>query len=116
MTEELKDKYYKLQVACANCGKGSAYDTEEYEIFIPKGITADDYFAKFPCEYCGCHTLTKIIPYVAPVVIDKKKKKEKEDKEEKEEEGNGEGITTLNTDMPSIFKKKPKMRVKKIIK
>lgn len=113
MSDDQRDNYYKLKVACANCGKGSAYDLEEYEILIPKGVKAEDFFQKTPCENCGCTTLTKVIPYVPPIIeVKEKKKKENED----EEDGNGDKITTLNTDMPSIFKKKPKMRVKKIIK
>lgn len=105
--EDLKSKYYKMQVACSNCGKGSAYDTEEYEIFIPKGIQAEDFFEKTPCENCGCYTLSKIINFVYPRPT---KKKEKEDKDSEEK------TNDLNDDMPSIFKKKPKLRVKKIIK
>lgn len=105
--EDLKEKYYKMQVACSNCGKGNAYDTEEYDIFIPKGIQVDDFLEKTPCENCGCHTLAKIMNFVFPRLTENKKKKEKEEKEENND---------LNDDMPSIFKKKPKLRVKKIIK
>lgn len=107
MEEELKNKYYKMQVACSNCGKGNAYDTEEYEIFIPKGIQVDDFLEKTPCENCGCHTLAKIMNFVFPRLTENKKKKEKE--EEKAD---------LNDDMPRIdvFQKKPKTRVTKIIK
>lgn len=107
--EELKEKYYKMQVACSNCGKGNAYDTEEYDIFIPKGIQVDDFLEKTPCENCGCHTLAKIMNFVFPRLTDSKKKKEKEEKEENND---------LNDDMPriDIFQKKPKLRVKKIIK
>ena len=110
MSDDQRDNYYKLKVACANCGKGSAYDLEEYEILIPKGIKAEDFFQKTPCENCGCTTLTKIIPYVPPI-IEVKEKKKKENDDDSEEKTN-----ELNTDMPSIFKKKSKMRVKKIIK
>lgn len=107
--EDLKEKYYKMQVACSNCGKGNAYDTEEYDIFIPKGIQVDDFLEKTPCENCGCHTLAKIMNFVFPRLTENKKKKEKEEKEENND---------LNDDMPriDIFKKKPKLRVKKIIK
>lgn len=107
MEEELKNKYYKMQVACSNCGKGNAYDTEEYEIFIPKGIQVDDFLERTPCENCGCHTLAKIMNFVFPRLTENKKKKEKE--EEKAD---------LNDDMPRIdvFQKKPKTRVTKIIK
>ena len=108
--EDLKSKYYKMQVACSNCGKGNAYDTEEYEIFIPKGIQVDDFLEKTPCENCGCHTLAKIMNFVFPRLTENKKKKEKEDKDSEEK------TNDLNDDMPSIFKKKPKLRVKKIIK
>lgn len=110
MEEEIKNKYYKMQVACSNCGKGNAYDTEEYEIFIPKGIQVDDFLEKTPCENCGCHTLAKIMNFVFPRLTENKKKKEKEDKEEK--------TNDLNNDMPRIdvFKKKPKIRIAKIIK
>lgn len=109
MEEELKNKYYKMQVACSNCGKGNAYDTEEYEIFIPKGIQVDDFLERTPCENCGCHTLAKIMNFVFPRLTENKKKKDKEDKEEK---------TDLNDDIPRIdvFQKKPKTRVTKIIK
>lgn len=109
MEEELKNKYYKMQVACSNCGKGNAYDTEEYEIFIPKGIQVDDFLERTPCENCGCHTLAKIMNFVFPRLTENKKKKDKEDKEEK---------TDLNDDVPRInmFQKKPKTRVTKIIK
>lgn len=109
MPEEIKDKYYKIQVACANCGKGSAYDIEEYMLFIPKGIEADVFFEKTPCANCGCHTLTKVIPFVNPII----RKKEKQKKEDEDSQTND-----LNDDMPRIdvFKKKPKLRVKKIIK
>ena len=107
--EELKEKYYKMQVACSNCGKGNAYDTEEYDIFIPKGIQVDDFLEKTPCENCGCHTLAKIMNFVFPRLTENKKNKGKEEKEETNE---------LNDDMPRIdrFQKKPKLRVKKIIK
>ena len=109
MEEELKSKYYKMQVACSNCGKGNAYDTEEYEIFIPKGIQVDDFLERTPCENCGCHTLAKIMNFVFPRLTENKKKKDKEDKEEK---------TDLNDDIPRInmFQKKTKTRVTKIIK
>ena len=105
--ENIKDKYYVMQVACYNCGKGSAYDTEEYKLYIPKGIQADDFFEKTPCAKCGCYTLSKIIHFVYPRPA-KKKEEESKDSEEK--------TNDLNTDVPSIFKKKPKMRIKKIIK
>lgn len=107
--EDLKEKYYKMQVACSNCGKGNAYDTEEYDIFIPKGIQVDDFLEKTPCENCGCHTLAKIMNFVFPRLTENKKKKGKEEKEE---------TNDLNDDMPriDIFQKKPKLRVKKIIK
>ena len=110
--EDLKEKYYKMQVACSNCGKGNAYDTEEYDIFIPKGIQVDDFLEKTPCENCGCHTLAKIMNFVFPRLTENKKKKEKEDKDSEEK------TNDLNDDMPriDIFQKKPKLRVKKIIK
>ena len=113
MAEEIKDKYYKMQVACSNCGKGNAYDTEEYDIFIPKGIQADEFLEKTPCENCGCLTLAKIINFVFPRLTESKKKKEKKEKDDDDSE---EKKNELNTYVPSIFKKKPKLRIKKIIK
>lgn len=109
--ENIKDKYYVMQVACSNCGKGNAYDIEEYKLYIPKGIEADTFLEKTPCANCGCHTLARIVNFVFPRLADsKKEKKEKEDKDSEEK------TNDLNDDMPSIFKKKPKLRVKKIIK
>lgn len=112
MTKDKREEYYSMQVACTNCGKGNAYETEEYEIFIPKGIEVDTFLEKTPCENCGCFTLAKIMNFVFPRLKDKEDKKKKKDKDEDSEEKTNE----LNTDVPSIFKKKPKMRVQKIIK
>lgn len=105
-----REEYYAMQVACANCGKGNAYDTEEYEIFIPKGVKVEDFLERTPCEYCGCYELSKVMNFVFPRLNDSKKKKDKEEKEEEK--------TDLNDDMPRInmFQKKPKTRVTKIIK
>lgn len=111
--ENIKDKYYVMQVACANCGKGNAYDIQEYKLYIPKGVEADTFLEKTPCANCGCHTLARIVNFVFPRLTESKKKKEKKEKEDKDSE---EKTNDLNTDVPSIFKKKPKLRVKKIIK
>lgn len=109
--ENIKDKYYVMQVACANCGKGNAYDIQEYKLYIPKGVEADTFLEKTPCANCGCHTLARIVNFVFPRLSNKdKKEKKKEDSEEKRNE--------LNDDVPriNIFQKKPKLRIKKIIK
>ena len=113
MSDDQRENYYKMQVACSNCGKGNAYDTEEYEIFIPKGIQVDDFLEKTPCENCGCHTLAMIMNFVFPRLTENKKKKGKEKDEDDDSE---EKTNELNMDVPSIFKKKPKLRIKKIIK
>ena len=107
MSEDQKQEYYSIQVACANCGKGNAYDDEEYEIFIPKGIRVDDFLEKTPCSRCGCYDLSKIMNFVFPRI---------KDKENKKQDISEEKTNSLNADMPSIFKKKPKYKVKKIIK
>ena len=109
MAEDKTNEYYSMQVACANCGKGNAYDIEEYEIFIPKGIMVEDFLERTPCSYCGCYTLSKIMNFVyGPTKVKKDKKENEKDDEEK----------PLNADMPRInpFKKKPKLKVTKIIK
>lgn len=111
--ENIKDKYYVMQVACYNCGKGNAYDIEEYKIYIPKGIEADTFLEKTPCANCGCHTLARIVNFVFPRLTESKKKKEKKEKDDDDSE---EKTNELNTDVPSIFKKKPKLRIEKIIK
>lgn len=110
MSEDIREGYYSIQVACANCGKGNAYDTEEYILFIPKGVRVDDFLEKTPCNNCGCYDLAKIMNFVFPRLKDKKEKSKKEDSEEK--------TNDLNNDTPriDIFQKKPKLRVKKIIK
>lgn len=104
-----REEYYAMQVACANCGKGNAYDTEEYEIFIPRGVLVEDFLQRTPCEYCGCFELSKVMNFVYPR-LDKEKQKKKEDKEDEK--------TELNDDIPhkNIFQKKPKLRITKIIK
>lgn len=117
MAEDKTNEYYSMQVACFNCGKGSAYDVEDYEIFIPKGVEADKFFETHPCENCGCYTLNKIINFVNPIrATSYKDRQEKNNKKETEEDN--DDVKPLNTDMPRInpFKKKPKLKVAKIIK
>ena len=80
---------------------------------IQKNIQADEFLEKTPCENCGCLTLAKIINFVFPRLTESKKKKEKKEKDDDDSE---EKKNELNTDVPSIFKKKPKLRIKKIIK
>lgn len=131
MADQNTKDFYIIQVQCANCGKGSQFDTEDYEIAIPKGVMITDFLETCPCDYCGCTALNKLTLYVPERLIAKKDNPAKDDIPSAK--GKGEFVSVqdvlgkweeakpaLNSDEPTqqTFKKKSKQknRVVKVIR
>ena len=120
MADENTKDFYVIQVQCANCGKGSQFDTEDYEIAIPKGVMITDFLETRPCDYCGCTTLNKLTLFVPErYSIMNKANTEKNDTDTKTVLGKWEQVkpqtsNELNSDEPTqqTFKKKSKQRTR----